>query len=139
MSRHRNGRKAKEGIARMKIARPDTAFSLQPKTAKARKDQSYLAFIRQVPCIVTGTLPVEAAHLSTANPKYGHMGRGKGQKAHDRWALPLSPEEHRIQHGFGERTYWNGKRNPWITALVLHGLYLDGVSPEDAYRIIRQR
>ena len=124
----------------MKIARPDTAFSLQPKTAKARKDQSYLAFIRQVPCIVTGTLPVEAAHLSTANPKYCHMGRGKGQKAHDRWALPLSPEEHRVQHSLGERLYWGiSKIDPWLTALVLHGLYLDGVSPEDAYRIIRQR
>ena len=126
----------------MKIARPDTAFSLQPKTAKARKDQSYLIWLRKCPCIVTGTLPVEAAHLSTANPKYGHMGRGKGQKAHDRWALPLSPEQHRWQHHFGEDYYWACRievANPYLTALVLHGLYLDGVSPEDAYRIIRQR
>lgn len=123
----------------MKIARPDTAFSLQPKTAKARKDQSYLIWLRKCPCIVTGTLPVEAAHLSTANPKYGHMGRGKGQKAHDRWALALSPEEHRLQHQWGESEYWREVGiNPYLTALVLHGLYLDGVSPEDAYRIIRQ-
>lgn len=124
----------------MKIARPDTAFSLQPKTAKARKDQGYLAWLHSVPCIVTGTLPVEAAHLSTANPKYGHMGRGKGQKSADRWALPLSPEEHRMQHRMNERAYWDILSiDPWLTALVLHGLYLDGVSPEDAYRIIRQR
>ena len=124
----------------MKIARPDTAFSLQPKTAKARKDSGYLAWLHSVPCIVTGTLPVEAAHLSTANPKYGHMGRGKGQKAHDRWALPLSPEQHRRQHDVGENRYWLFKdADPYLTALVLHGLYLDGVSPEDAYRIIRQR
>ncbi len=130
----------------MKIARPDTAFSLQPKTAKARKDQSYLVWLHSVPCIVTGTLPVDAAHLSTANPKYGHMGRGKGQKAHDRWALPLSAEMHRIQHDIGEDKFWRvgptdpyKQINPWLTALVLHGLYLDGVSPEDAYRIIRQR
>ena len=128
----------------MKIARPDTAFSLQPKTAKARKDSGYLAWLHSVPCIVTGTLPVEAAHLSTAHAKYGHMGRGKGQKAHDRWALPLSPEEHRKQHHFGEELYWRKEWlshaiSPYLTALVLHGLYLDGVSPEDAYRIIRQR
>lgn len=124
----------------MKIARPDTAFSLQPKTAKARKDSGYLAWLHSVPCIVTGTLPVEAAHLSTANPKYGHMGRGKGQKSNDRWALPLSPEEHRKQHHLGEYSFWAHKRvDPYLTALVLHGLYLDGVSPEDAYRIIRQR
>ena len=125
----------------MKIARPDTAFSLQPKTAKARKDQSYLAWLHNVPCIVTGTLPVEAAHLSTANPKYGHMGRGKGQKAHDRWALPLSPDQHKDQHHLGEGYFWKCRVqiDPYLTALVLHGLYLDGVSPEDAYRIIRQR
>lgn len=126
-----------------RIARPDTAFSLQPKTAKARKDSGYLAWLHGVPCIVTGTLPVEAAHLSTANPKYGHMGRGKGQKAHDRWALPLSAEQHRWQHHLGEDYYWACRRievsDPYLTALVLHGLYLDGVSPEDAYRIIRQR
>lgn len=131
----------------MKIARPDTAFSLQPKTAKARKDSGYLAWLHSVPCIVTGTLPVEAAHLSTAHAKYGHMGRGKGQKSNDRWALPLSPEEHRLQHHLGEKAYWfrfdrDGVTffiDPYLTALVLHGLYLDGVSPEDAYRIIRQR
>jgi hypothetical protein len=128
----------------MRIARPDTAFSLQPKTAKARKDSGYLAWLHEVPCIVTGTLPVEAAHLSTANPKYGHMGRGKGQKAHDRWALPLSQDEHRLQHHQGEATYWRERWvrlgiKPHFTALVLHGLYLDGVSPADAYRIIKNR
>ena len=127
----------------MKIARPDTAFSLQPKTAKARKDSGYLAWLHSVPCIVTGTLPVEAAHLSTANPKYGHMGRGKAQKAHDRWALPLSHDQHLLQHFEGEARYWVAQWeireiDPYLTALVLHGLYLDGVSPEDAYRIIRQ-
>ena len=124
----------------MRIARPETAFSLQPKTAKARKDSGYLSWLHEVPCIVTGTLPVEAAHLSTANPKYGHMGRGKGQKAHDRWALPLSSEQHRIQHMLTENTYWfNEAIDPYETALVLHGLYLDGVSPADAYRIITTR
>ena len=124
----------------MRIARPDTAFSLQPKTAKARKDKGYLQWLHSVPCIVTGTLPVEAAHLSTANPEYGHMGRGKGQKSNDRWALPLSPAEHRKQHHAGEAMYWiSCAINPYFAALVLHGLYLDGVSPADAYEIIRQR
>jgi len=127
----------------MKIARPDTAFSLQPKTAKARKDGGYLHWLHSIPCIVTGVLPVEAAHLSAANPKYGHMGRGKGQKAHDRWALPLSQTEHRYQHHIGEDVYWNVNIhskgiNPYLTALVLHGLYLDGMEASDAARIINQ-
>lgn len=123
----------------MRIVRPDTAFASQPKTAKARKDGGYLKFVRQIPCIVTGTLPVEAAHLSTANPKYGHTGRGKSQKAHDRWALPLSPEEHRMQHHFGEAAYWLCLPiDPYLTALVLHGLYLDGVEPDAAARLIQQ-
>lgn len=91
---------------------------------KAEKNASYLEFIRKLPCCVTGARPVEAAHLSTANTEYGHYGRSKSSKASDRWALPLSPSEHRRQHSGNEMAYWQSVGiDPHKTALVLWGLF----------------
>lgn len=74
--------------------------------AKPKKNKSYLAFLHRLPCVVTGTYPVEAAHVSYAELKHGATGRGKSQKASDRFALPLCPDEHRTQHSMNEREYW---------------------------------
>jgi hypothetical protein len=95
--------------------------------AKPAKSKGYLEFVRQLPCCVTGKLGVEAAHLSYANSGLGHFGRGKGRKAPDRWALPLSPEEHRKQHGMNEILYWAGvnETSPHLLALALWGLWTD--------------
>lgn len=94
--------------------------------AKAAKSKGYLAFLHQLPCAVTGVRIVEAAHLSMAAPQYGHYGRGKSAKVADRWALPVSPEQHRRQHSMNEREYWNGVGiNPHVLALTLWGLWSD--------------
>lgn len=96
-----------------------------PKS-KPAKSKSYLAFIRKLPCVVTGQTDVEAAHLSMAAPKYGHYGRGRGSKAADRWALPLSSAAHRRQHEVGEDLYWrNAGIDPHILALTIFGLWSD--------------
>lgn len=91
---------------------------------KPAKSKDYLAFIRRLPCVVTGRYPVEAAHLSFSAPAYGHYGRGRGSKAPDRWALPLHPDEHRRQHSMSERDYWEGE-NPHVLALTIWGLFSD--------------
>ncbi len=90
-----------------------------------RKEAGYLAFIHALPCVVTGVHGVEAAHLSYASPKHGHYGRGKSQKAPDRWALPLCPDQHREQHAGGEANYWRNivNRDPHLIALVIYGLW----------------
>lgn len=90
-----------------------------------RKEAGYLAFIRTLPCVVTGQHGVEAAHLSYASPKNGHYGRGKSQKAPDRWALPLCPDQHRKQHAMSEQAFWDERsmRSPHILALVIYGLW----------------
>lgn len=119
-----------------RIARPETAFGAQPKTAKARKDRDYMEWLHQVPCLITGTFPVEAAHLSTANAFYGHTGRGRSQKAHDRWCLSLSREQHALQTLIGEADYW-GNTNPHHAAVVLYGAYLDGIEPLAAWQMVR--
>jgi len=92
--------------------------------AKPAKNKDYLAFLHSLPCVVTGVTGIQAAHLSMAAPEYGHWGRGKGSKAPDRWALPLSPEEHARQHDMGEERYWSG-RNPHVLALTIFGLWSD--------------
>lgn len=98
----------------------------QPIAAKAKpvKAPSYLTFVHMLPCVITGMYGVEAAHLSYANPALGHFGRGKGQKASDRWALPLCPEKHREQHSMGEMAFWRRHNiNPHLVALTIWGLW----------------
>lgn len=92
----------------MQLRKLPTAFSQQPtgKASKRVEKPAYLDFIRSLPCIVTRKMPVEAAHVSYAEPRAGKLGRGKGAKESDCWAVPLHPEEHRRQHSMGEREYW---------------------------------
>ena len=98
--------------------------------AKPFKSEPYLKWIRQLPCILSGRKPVEAAHLSTANPKFGHSGRGKSQKASDRWVLPLSPDLHLESHTRNEMAFWARQVPsldlPYIWCLTLWGIYSDG-------------
>jgi hypothetical protein len=101
-----------------------SAAPIPTRKGKVVKNSDYLGFLHQLPCVVSGIYGVEAAHLSMASSAHGHLGRGKGQKAADRWALPLSPEEHRKQHALGERAYWRSQGiNPWHAALVIWGLF----------------
>lgn len=93
---------------------------------RPEKKPAYLEFIRRLPCVVTGQYGVQAAHLSSSDPTYGHYGRAKGTKASDRWALPLHPEEHARQHSGNEMAYWLATGvNPHELALVLFGIWAD--------------
>ncbi len=105
------------------IRRPDTAFGNQPtgKKSKPVKDKDYLSYLHSLPCIVSGKSPVEAAHISYPEPRYGKLGRGMSTKEGDRWAVPLHPDEHRRQHTMNERAYWRSVGiDPCILALALH-------------------
>ena len=109
-----------------KIA-PPPSIPLYPKETK-KKRESYLAFIKTLPCVVTryqGS-KVDAAHISTQSPAHGHLGRGKGGKAADRWTLPLSRSEHIRQHSMKEMDYWKlVELDPHLVCLVLWGLWSD--------------
>lgn len=62
--------------------------------------------------------------MSYAVPEYGKLGRGKGTKESDRWAVPLSPDEHRKQHTGDEREYWRSVGiDPCIVAALLYAAY----------------
>lgn len=123
------------------IKRPDTAFSLSPTDKKrpAKKDADYLKWLHELPCLVTGTRPVEAAHVSFADPRYGKRERGKCEKSDDRWALPLCRAEHDRQHRIGERAYWASvKIDPLQVALALYGVKFDNTMAEIIIRNARK-
>lgn len=111
-----------------------------PVKAKPVQEAGYFEFIKTLPCVITGMSPVDPAHLSSASRKYGHAGRGKGQRAHSRWLLPLCRLEHDQQHRFkgGEMKYWKARGvNPHVLALALYGAWLElGHNAEQACRDI---
>lgn len=91
------------------IARHPEAFSLDSRTRQKqpRKHASaHLAFIRDLPCLVTGSRPVEAAHIRYADPRYFKRAVGGSEKPDDKWTVPLSPAEHHKQHAMNEQAYW---------------------------------
>lgn len=62
-------------------------------SVKPQQDPDYLAFLRTQPCCVTGSWRgVESAHFGP---------RGRGQRADDRQALPLTRQLHRQHHALG--------------------------------------
>lgn len=94
-----------------RIAKPETAFatSRRAKESKEIRDPRHLAWIRTLPCAVTGRHGCEAAHISFADRRYAKPERGKGKKAGDDWAVPLSPEMHRDQHASNEKAWWEAR------------------------------
>lgn len=70
-------------------------------------DPDYLDFIRQQPCCICGdNTTVEAAHLRLGSIGNGKPITGMGEKAADKWALPLCGKHHREQHAMNEMEFW---------------------------------
>ena len=92
------------------IRRPPTAFSNAPvgKQEKRRRveDRAHLEWIRTLPCVITGTRPVDAAHIRFASNIYGKRATGAGEKPDDKWSLPLSRGKHNEQHSMDEELFW---------------------------------
>lgn len=77
----------------------------------AGEDRGYVEWIRSLPCAACGTTyGVQAHHHTNGStaPLFPHEGepwssgspRGRGQRAHDHWALPLCATHHANLHGF---------------------------------------
>jgi hypothetical protein len=80
-----------------------------PKPAKddaAKVAKDHLAWIHELPCLITGKMGVEAAHISYASKIWAKPDRGMGRKADDRWTVPLCTNAHAEQHAMGERAFW---------------------------------
>jgi len=88
-------------------------------------DTSYLALVRECPCLDCGLDPSgEAAHVRFASAAFGKSS-GLQKKPDDRWALPLCGPCHRTashaQHSRNEEAYWAELGlNPLLVCERLH-------------------
>jgi hypothetical protein len=82
---------------------------------KSFMDRKHLANIRKLPSIVSGRTPCEAHHLRIKDE------RGVGMKATDRWAVPLTRDEHQRVHEVGSRMeeQWFAERGIDAVALAI--------------------
>ncbi len=89
-----------------------------------KHDEAHLGYIRSLPCCVCrDNTSTEAAHVKMAEPKAGKRGVGIGEKADDRWCVPLCGKHHRLQHKLGETPFWWGREmHPVFLALALHSV-----------------
>lgn len=123
----------------MRIAPRPEPLSIAKTRPVKRGD--YLSWLHTLPCIITKQHGVEAAHVSFARPELGHLGRGKSQKASDRWALPMDPRLHMEQHKHNEQAWWRAMdKDPHMACLILWGLWSDygEDATEAATRIIME-
>lgn len=123
-----------------RIARPSTAFSNAPigkqKKRPRDNDAKHLEWVRTLPCIITGTFPVDPAHIRFADPAYGKRETGKGEKPDDKWVVPLSRKKHDEQHSGSEKLFWlRLGLDPLRIALALYACSGDD---EQAHVIIRE-
>jgi hypothetical protein len=77
-----------------------------------KRDRKYLGAIARMPSIVSGAEPVEVCHVRFGDASRGKPHTGMGEKPHDKWVMPLTPQEHRMgvlsQHANNEREWWAG-------------------------------
>lgn len=115
-----------------RIVRPDSAFENDRSTKRRPRvhDNDFLGFVRSLPCIVTGA-QAEAAHIRFASALHGKPSTGMGTRPDDRWVVPLSPPEHRLnndcQHSGSEMGYWQRKNiDPVVvSALIFSHFHAD--------------
>jgi hypothetical protein len=99
-----------------------------PGVTHVRKDRSFLSWVHDLPCVVSGTSPVEAAHIRYGAAHYGKAATGMAEKADDRWVVPLSAHEHRTgpdaQHMNNERDYWRRRGiDPCLVAALIYSAF----------------
>lgn len=130
-----------------RIVIPDTAFSVG-KTKQRRpreRDDKHLAFIRTLKCCICGAPGPDPAHIRTASAVHGKRPTGGGEKASDRWAVPLCRTHHDEQHDADERgeisaelTWWASKGiDPFGLALSLYACTGDDDIAEGILNAIR--
>lgn len=95
---------------------------MKQKTPR-RHDDRHLDFIRSLPCVTCGDpTATEAAHIRSANRRWGKTHTGMQEKPDDLWTLPLCGRCHRQQHSMNEVQFYQERNlDPWKLALILYG------------------
>lgn len=103
-----------------RIAIPDTAFARTVSKRPRIERPDHLAWIRTLPCLITGMRPVDAAHIRYPELGLGKLPTGLGEKPSDMWTVPLHRAVHTDQHACGERAWWHDRGiDPLPIALAL--------------------
>ncbi|WP_441256454.1 DUF968 domain-containing protein [Bradyrhizobium sp. 482_C4_N1_1] len=92
-----------------------------------QENPAYLAFIRDMPCLICRKSPVDPAHIRMGCIAVGKDGTGGGQKSDDKWALPLCRDHHDEQHAAGsEILFWRHYRiDPFAMAARLYAAWCE--------------
>lgn len=103
---------------------------------KLFRDDQYLDFVRQRPCLVSGSSHNVVAH----HVRIGQSG-GMGIKPSDYRCLPIDYQLHMILHNVGEKTFWKDhKIDPFKEIITQLFVYLSQevvhASREDGIRAI---
>jgi hypothetical protein len=87
-------------------------------------DEKHLAFIRTLPCLVSGDdTSTEACHIRYTDLRVAKHNAGVGQKPDDFFVVPLSSAQHRKQHEGNERAFWKAVGiDPVLYALALYAV-----------------
>jgi hypothetical protein len=92
-----------------------TAYRLTPQQQAHQRrprimDEKHLKCIRQLPCIVSLRVPVEAAHVRFASSEHNKPESGLQVRPDDKWCVPLHTFYHRdgqeAQHKGNEEAFW---------------------------------
>lgn len=126
-----------------RITPPPTAFrNSHGKSRRPRiENGTHLRWIRTLPCLVTGRRDgIEAAHIRYEDHLYGKREIGLGERADDRWAVPLNRDQHLDQHANGEREWWIKQNiDPLPICLALYQVSGDDELGEEILRQARER
>ncbi len=81
----------------------------------------HLDFIRGLSCALCGNnTAIQAAHIRMVDRRVAKPITGMGTKPPDCWTVPLCGECHSLQHGGGERGFWEAHGiDPIFVAMAL--------------------
>lgn len=85
------------------------------------EDKEHRRFIASCPCLICGRNDVQCAHISYADLSVGKRFTGMGEKADDKYTVPLCLLHHDAQHRWGNESDWWARHevDPIKVALAL--------------------
>jgi hypothetical protein len=89
-----------------------------------KHDTKHLQFVRQLPCIICGSSPSDAAHIKMGDARVSKpISSNIGMKADDRFTLPMCRRHHERSHQVPEREFWEYYHlDPVLLALALFSI-----------------
>lgn len=99
------------------------------------KDKKHLKWLASLPCVLTGAVNVQSAHIREGN------NSGMGRKPSDNQAIPLSVEKHREQHTMKESAFYelHGKTLDQVKELARNLYKISGMTREAHWMIAEFR